>query len=123
MLTKHNIAKDKQLKENKKLNDDWVHVKKLAKDMEKEIKGNVAKETEANAKQIQALEDSLKSFSSNLKKREFYQYKTGREVAMQKLDGVNAEIRELEKKIEDYGYNALKFGQPHLIENCNKHVE
>jgi hypothetical protein len=72
MLTKHGIAKDKQLKENKKLNDDWGHVKKLAKDMEKEIKGNVTKETEANAKQIQSLEDSLKSFSSNLKKREFY---------------------------------------------------
>jgi hypothetical protein len=44
-------------------------------------------------------------------------------VAMQKLEGVYDEIRELEKKIDDYGYNALKFGQPHLIENCNKHVE
>ena len=31
-------AKDKQIKENKKLFDEWVSVKKLAKDMDKEIK-------------------------------------------------------------------------------------
>lgn len=110
MLSKSGQSKDKQLKENKKLNDDWSHVKKLAKDMEKEIKSSVVKETEINTKQIQALEDSLKSFSSNLKKREFYQYKTGREVAMQKLEGVYTEIREFEKQIEDKGYNAQKFG-------------
>lgn len=38
MLNKNGIAKEKQIKENKKLNDDFVNVKKLAKDMEKEIK-------------------------------------------------------------------------------------
>lgn len=94
MLGRGGIAKDKQIKENKKLNDDWVNVKKLAKDMEKEIKSNVTKETENNAKQITTLEDTLKQFTNNLKRRDFYKYDTGREQAMKKLEAVNDEIRE-----------------------------
>lgn len=122
MLVSHNIPKDKQLKEYKKLTDDFTGLKKLAKDMEKEIKKNVDHETSNNQKQIQALEDSMKSFSNNLKKRDFYQYKTGRDLAVQKLKEIRVEVAELDKKIEDYGFNSLKFNQPGLIENCKVQV-
>lgn len=82
MLVSHSIPKEKQLKEYKKLTDDFTGLKKLAKDMEKEIKKNVDYETSNNQKQIQALEDSMKSFLNNLKKRDFYQYKSGRDLAV-----------------------------------------
>ena len=109
MLSSHNVPKDKQMKEYKKLTDDFTSLKKLAKDMEREIKKNVEQETSNNAKQIQALEDTMKKFTNDLKKREFYQYKTGRETAVQKLKDVRTEIADLEKKIEDFGFNAQKF--------------
>jgi hypothetical protein len=83
MLSAQGLAKDKQMKEYKKLADDWTYLKKLSKDMEKEIKKNLENETSKNQNQIQGLEDLLKTFSTKLKKRDFYEYKTGREKSMQ----------------------------------------
>ena len=110
MLQAHSLAKDKQIKEYKKLADDWTYLQKLAKDMEKEIKKNIESETSKNDIQIKGLEDQLKNFSTKLKKRDFYEYKTGREKSMQLILGVNQEIRDFETKIEDLGFNAQKFG-------------
>ena len=55
MLTRQGLAKDKQIKDNKKLTDDWTNVKKLAKDMEKEIKPNIGSETQKNKNEIIAV--------------------------------------------------------------------
>ena len=101
MLTRQGLAKDKQIKDNKKLTDDWTNVKKLAKDMEKEIKPNIGSETQKNKNEIIKLEESLKMFSNNLKKRDFYKYDTGREMAIKKLEAVYDEIDEIENKIEE----------------------
>jgi len=43
-------------------------------------------------------------------------------MAVQKLKDVRVEIADLEKKIEDYGFNAQKFAQSGLIENCKVQV-
>lgn len=91
--------------------------------MEKEIKPSITNETQKNKNEINKLEDQLKLFSNNLKKRDFYKYDTGREMAIKKLEAVYDEIDDIEKKIEDLGFNAKKFKEAHLIEGCNKHVE
>jgi len=116
-------AKESQIKQTKKLFDDWNNLKKLAKDIKKEVAPLVGSETQKNNNQIQKLEEEMKLFAQQLRQREFYKYDCGREQALVKLDGVYSEIKDLEIKIENYGYTAMKFGNPNLIEGCNKQVE
>lgn len=47
-----------------------------------------------------------------MRKREFFQYKCGATVALEKLGGVFGELKVFEDKIDDYGFNAAKFGNP-----------
>ena len=86
MLQSHSMAKDKQVKEYRKLNDEWTGLKKLTKEVEKNIKNNIESEMTKNGQQIQKLEDELKTFASQLKRREFYKYSSGRKLAMEALD-------------------------------------
>lgn len=65
----------------------------------------------------------MKMFTQQLKQREFYKYDCGRENALVKLDAVYSEIKDLETKIENFGYTATKFGNPNLIDGCNKQVD
>lgn len=44
-----------------------------------------------------------------MKKREFFQYKCGVTIALEKLDNVFDELKSFEDQIEDYGGNAAKF--------------
>lgn len=55
---------------------------------------------------IKKFEEDLKVYTTELKKRDFYFYKTGVTEAKKKLDGVNVEIAEFDQKLIDYGYNA-----------------
>lgn len=65
----------------------------------------------------------MKTFTQDLKKRDFYKYECGRENALAKLDAVYSEIRDLETKIENYGHTAEKFGNPNLIDGCVKQAD
>lgn len=58
-----------------------------------------------------------------MKKREFFQYECGVKLAIEKLGGVFDELKVFEDKIEDYGDNAKKFGNPDLINKAIKDVE
>jgi len=109
-------AKDSQLKAIKKGVDNWASLKKAAKETKKEIASTVENEKEKTKALIKKLEDDVKIYTNELKKREFYYYKTGPEEAQKKLSGVGSEIVEFEEKIRDYGYNVEKFGAPELIE-------
>ena len=48
LLAAKGTAKDSQIKQTKKLFDDWTNLKKLAKDIKKEITPLVASETQKN---------------------------------------------------------------------------
>jgi len=58
-----------------------------------------------------------------MKKREFFQYECGTEKALSKLDGVFAELKTFEEQIADFGENAMKFGNPDLIQKAVKDIE
>lgn len=122
-LQSKNIAKESQIKTCKKLFDEWNNLKKLAKDIKKEVAPLVATETQRNTNQIAKLEEDMKIFGQELKKRDFYKYDCGREAALQKLDSVYQEVAELEEKITNYGHTAAKFGKPDIIEGCNKQAD
>ena len=83
----------------------------------------VNNEKEKTNNLIKKLEEDLKVFIGDLKKRDFYFYKTGVDEAKKKLNSINSEIKAFEDKIEDYGSNAAKFENPDLIQNSIKQVE
>ena len=69
---------------------------------------------------IKKFEEDLKVYTTELKKRDFYFYKTGVSDSKKKLSDVNEEIAVFDQKLVDYGYNAIKFGNPDLIINSTK---
>lgn len=83
----------------------------------------VANENEKTQTMIKKFEDDLKGFIGDLKKREFYFYKTGVQESKIKIDCIQEEIQVFDQKIVDLGYNASKFGSPDLIQNAIKQVE
>ena len=122
-LATKNLAKDSQVKQSKKLFDDWTSLKKLAKDIKKEITPIVASETQKNNVSIGKLEDELKTFIQEMRKRDFYKYECGRENALSKLEAVYSEVAAYQQKTEDFGFTAKKFDNPNLIDGCNKHID
>ena len=89
MFQEHQIAKDSQLKQIKKLFDEWTGLKKLSKDIRKEISPLVANENEKTINMIKKFEEDLKVYIAEMKKRDFYFYKTGVIAGKKKLSNVN----------------------------------
>jgi len=58
-----------------------------------------------------------------MRKREFFQYKCGALIALEKLDGVFSELKVFEDKIVDYGQNAIKFGNPDQINKAERDID
>lgn len=72
MFQTHEIAKDSQIKQSKKLFDEWAKLKKAARETKKEIAPYVEAESDKVKNQIRTLEDNLKTYTAELKKRDFY---------------------------------------------------
>jgi hypothetical protein len=72
--------------------DEWNVLKKTAKDTKKEIALPLKTASAANEHKIERLDQELKTFQQQMKKREFFKYDCGRENALLKLDGVFNEI-------------------------------
>jgi hypothetical protein len=115
--------KDGQVKQSKKLVDEFNNLKKLAKDIRKEITPLVQGEKDKTMNLIKKLEEDLKIYTNELKKRDFYQYKTGVAESKGRLVLVSDELKVFDEKIVDYGYNANKFDNPDLIQNSIKSVD
>jgi len=97
-------------------------LKKAVKDIRKEITPLVQSEDERNKTLIKKLEDELKDFFTQIKKRDFYKYQ-GVAVANEALEKINVELKAFTEKIEYYGTNAVKFGSPDSINASIKQLE
>lgn len=117
------LAKDAQLKGLAKINKEWTDLKKQTKDTSKEIAAYVSHEDEKNKTNIKKLEESITQFTQDMRKREFFQYNCGTEMAKEKLDGVYDELKSFEEQIADLGYNAEKFGKAELINKAVKDID
>ena len=115
-LQSHGISKDKEMKQTKKLFDEWASLNKLAKDVKKEIAPMVDNESKRNAAVITRHEEDLKTYVAAMKKRDFYRYDTGRENSLLALEKVNDEIKDFQEKTDELKYNAAKFEHPQAIE-------
>lgn len=123
MFQEKGHPKDSQVKQSKKLVDEFNNLKKLAKDIRKEITPLVQGEKDKTTNMIKKLEEDLKIYTNELKKRDFYQYKTGVAESKGRLGLVSDELKVFDEKIVDYGYNANKFDNPELIQNSIKSVD
>jgi len=108
-LQSNGISKDKEMKQTKKLFDDFNSLKKTAKDTKKKIQPMVEKESKTNASNITKHEDELKTYIVSLKKKDIYKYDTGRDQALSSLKLVDEEIKEKIAQTEVLRYNAEKF--------------
>lgn len=63
-------------------------------------------ENEKTINLIKKFEEDLKIYITEMKKRDFYFYKTGVVEGKKKLAAVNDEIKSFDEKITDLGYNA-----------------
>jgi dynein heavy chain, axonemal len=72
---------------------------------------------------IKKFEEDLKVYTTELKKRDFYQYKTGTQESKARLALVGDELKQFDDRIVDLGYNAQKFDNPDMIQNSIKSVE
>lgn len=104
------------MKQTRKLFDEFNGLKKLAKDVKKEIAPLVDKESKKNAQTIQEHEDELKAYIAAMKKRDFYRYDTGRDQALQSLEKVGQEIEQFIETTDQLKFNAEKFEHPNAIE-------
>ena len=115
-LQTHGISKDKEMKQTKKLFDEWTSLKKLSKDVKKEIAPLCDQESKRNVATINRHEEELKTYIAAMKKRDFYRYETGREQALTSLQVVNSEITDFQSRTDELRYNAEKFEHPNAIE-------
>lgn len=91
MLKEHEAAKQSQLNKIGQLFDQYNQLKKAVKDIRKEITPLVQSEDERNKTLIKKLEDELKDFFAQIKKRDFYKYQ-GVAVANEALEKIQVEI-------------------------------
>ena len=71
-LAGNGINKEKEAKQTKKLFDEWASLKKLAKEVKKEIAKKVDDQSKTNKFAIDNHENALKDFHNLMKKRDFY---------------------------------------------------
>lgn len=121
-LQTNNISKDKEIKQTKKLFDEFNSLKKLAKDVKKEIAPLVDQESKKNSQKIAAHEESLKQYITAMKKRDFYRYDTGRDQALQSLTNVDGEIKGFIETTDELKFNAEKFEHPGAIEGSQTKI-
>jgi len=115
-LANNGVSKDKEIKQTKKLFDEWSALKTLAKNVKKEIAPLVDAESKKNAAVIAKHEEALKKYTVEMKKRPFYRFDTGPQKANEFLATVETEIQEFEESTNSLKYNAEKFEHPQAIE-------
>lgn len=112
LFQRHRLTKDAQIKAFTNINKQWTEIQKMAKDVKKEIEKDVNLEKDKNNRNITNLEEDIHGYTADLKKKKFYLYNSGFEVAMQSLDACSEDIKEFTLKIDDLGGNARGFGNP-----------
>ena len=76
------MVREREVKQSKKLFDEWAGVKKSAKDTKKEISGLVDNESKKNTAAVGKLDEELKGYIQAMKQRDIYRYDTGRDQAL-----------------------------------------
>jgi hypothetical protein len=106
-----------------KIQTNWVKIKNEAKTVKKSIAPIVEQQDGINKANIKKLEEDIIHFTQEMRKRPFFQYKTGAKESIARLGDVFAELKEFEDRRDLFGENAKKFGNPDLITKAVKDIE
>jgi len=74
LFQKNRLAKDSQGKVYANISKQWTETQKMAKDVKKEIEKDVGQEKDKNNRNIANLEEDIKGYEGELKKKEFFRY-------------------------------------------------
>jgi dynein heavy chain len=123
-LEQEGVGNDKQLKQLKKIGSNLQQLKADCLAKEKEIQPMQQKESELYRKKIAEFEQDLKEYQSKLPKAEFYFYKSGLELARQRLESgsesTKQKLMEFDLKLEDLHHIASSFSYPEELANSRK---
>lgn len=106
-----------------KIQGNWNNVKNNSKNVKKTIAPIVEQQDGINKSNIKTLEEQIIQFTQEMRKRPFFQYKTGAKESIEKLADVFGELKGFEDSKDLYGDNARKFGNPDLIIKAVKDIE
>jgi len=106
-----------------KIQTNWSKAKIDAKNVKKTIAPIVEQQDGVNKQSIKNLEEQIIQFTQEMRKRAFFQYKTGAKESIDRLGDVFNELKEFENSKDVYGENARKFGNPDLIIKAVKDIE
>ena len=123
LLEKINSKSDELKKEAEKLFDEWNGLKKLAKDVKKEISPQLDKESTPVSNSSTNVYEELSGFNKSMEKKKYYQYDSGYNIAMADLEATKQEITEFQAIIGDLKSNANEFGDPEIIRNAERAIE
>ncbi|EER02961.1 hypothetical protein Pmar_PMAR002538, partial [Perkinsus marinus ATCC 50983] len=80
----------------------------------------VQKESDIYKAKIAEFEEGLKEYQAGLKKEAYYFYKSGLELAMERIAGVTADLDEFDKQMESLTHIAENFDYPEQLNNSRK---
>jgi hypothetical protein len=100
-LASNGISKDKEIKQVKKLFDDWNALRKVAKETKKEIAPMIENESKKNQVTITKFEEHMKQYMSTMKQKDFYKYATGVVDAGKALDKVQEDIDNFKQNLDE----------------------
>jgi dynein heavy chain len=114
------LPSEKQMKQLKKIGQNINTLKSDIASKEKEIASSVQKESELYKKKISQFEAELKSFQGGLKKEAYFFYKSGLELAMNRIQGVTADLDRHDHELAELEHIATNFSYPGELANSKK---
>jgi len=122
LFAKQNRHKESDSRKLRELTKQWNEVQKIARDTKKEIKSVVEQEQDRTGQNVKAFEEKLKVYATDIKKKEFYSYSSGVEVALKKLDAAMEDYKGFMATFQDKEEDAIMFGVPQMMEISKKQL-
>jgi dynein heavy chain len=117
---KEGLPSDKQMKQLKKIGANITQLKTDIEAKEKDIAPMRQKESDLYRKKIVEFEEELKTYQSGLKKEGYYFYKSGLELATDRIHGVTADLDKRDNEMSELQHIADNFKYSQELNNSKK---
>ena len=120
LFAREGLPNDKAAKQLKKINDGVNGLKEKVRAKQKDIEPLITKESDLYKKKIQEFEERLKTYQGGLKKEAYCFYISGLEYAMERINGVTAQLDTFDEELADLFNIATAFMYPDDLNNSKK---
>ncbi|CAK9103509.1 Dynein alpha chain [Durusdinium trenchii] len=119
-IEREGVPVEKQLKSLKKVCNALVHLRTLCHSTEQAIQPMVQVQSEIYKGRIAAFEQSLRSYQAGLKQEAYYYYRSGVELAFQRIQTVTTHLDMKTAELEDLHLIAKNFDYPDEVKESFK---